>query len=271
MKDAQFRGVRLRDLLQSGWPTAAARFVSFGSRSVRNHSSSLPLDVVAQLDPIVALEFNGEPIDSQHGGPTRLIVPGKYLYKSVKWLERIELLAEDRLGYWEAEAGYHNGGDPWLEQRYLAGNLDRKQAAEILQNRELSGRDIVSLLAADLDLSGLSAVSAILRNADFRRSNLCGARFDKSNLSNAHFEGANLSRASFVEVDAEGANFQGADLRGANFTGCLLTGVTFCPIGEDNNDVKPAIIDQTTVLRIEAIEALMPEQRQFVAASLKTI
>jgi DMSO/TMAO reductase YedYZ molybdopterin-dependent catalytic subunit len=53
-----------------------------------------------------------------HGGPVRAIVPGRYFYKSLKWLEVIRVLEEDCPGYWEAEAGYHNGADPWQEQRY---------------------------------------------------------------------------------------------------------------------------------------------------------
>ncbi len=69
------------------------------------------------------------PCPVEHGGPLRMIVPGKYFYKSVKWLEAIERLPADRLGYWEAEAGYHNAADPWLEQRYVASSLTRQQAA----------------------------------------------------------------------------------------------------------------------------------------------
>src|SRR3546814_20925836 len=49
-----------------------------------------------------------------------MVVPGRYFYKSVKWLERVEALAEDRLGYWEAETGYHNNADPWPAVEYRA-------------------------------------------------------------------------------------------------------------------------------------------------------
>jgi DMSO/TMAO reductase YedYZ molybdopterin-dependent catalytic subunit len=44
-------------------------------------------------------------------------MPKWYLWKSAKWLRRIEFTAEDKPGYWETR-GYHNEADPWKEQRY---------------------------------------------------------------------------------------------------------------------------------------------------------
>jgi len=66
---------------------------------------------------LVAYEYEGRPISAEHGGPVRLLVPRLYFWKSAKWLEGIELTADERLGYWETR-GYHALGDPWLEQRY---------------------------------------------------------------------------------------------------------------------------------------------------------
>ena len=66
---------------------------------------------------MIAVEFEGEPLRAEHGGPARLLVPHLYLWKSAKWVTRIELLEHDVPGFWEA-AGYHNHGDPFLEQRY---------------------------------------------------------------------------------------------------------------------------------------------------------
>ena len=45
------------------------------------------------------------------------MIPGKYFWKSAKWLRALELRADDRPGFWE-RYGYHNDADPWLEQRY---------------------------------------------------------------------------------------------------------------------------------------------------------
>jgi DMSO/TMAO reductase YedYZ molybdopterin-dependent catalytic subunit len=61
--------------------------------------------------------FEGRPLEAEHGGPARLLVPHLYLWKSAKWVRGLTVTAQDEPGFWEA-AGYHNRGDPWLEQRY---------------------------------------------------------------------------------------------------------------------------------------------------------
>jgi DMSO/TMAO reductase YedYZ molybdopterin-dependent catalytic subunit len=65
----------------------------------------------------VVYEFDGAPLEAEHGGPARLLVPQLYFWKSAKWLRGLTLTREDRPGFWEA-AGYNNHGDPWKEQRY---------------------------------------------------------------------------------------------------------------------------------------------------------
>lgn len=65
----------------------------------------------------VVHDFNGAPLEPEHGGPARLLVPHLYLWKSAKWVRALSLMADDEPGFWEA-AGYHNHGDPWREQRY---------------------------------------------------------------------------------------------------------------------------------------------------------
>ena len=61
--------------------------------------------------------YEGEPLDPEHGGPARLLVPHLYFWKSAKWVRGLRLLDEDEPGFWEAH-GYHMYGDPWQEQRY---------------------------------------------------------------------------------------------------------------------------------------------------------
>jgi DMSO/TMAO reductase YedYZ molybdopterin-dependent catalytic subunit len=65
----------------------------------------------------LAHSFDGAPLEPEHGGPARLLVPHLYFWKSAKWVRGLTLSAEDKPGFWE-EAGYHNRGDPWKEQRY---------------------------------------------------------------------------------------------------------------------------------------------------------
>jgi uncharacterized protein YjbI with pentapeptide repeats len=198
-----------------------------------------------------------------------MVIPEKYFYKSLKWLERIDLLAEDRLGYWEREAGYHNGADPWLEQRYIVPNLDRKMIAEALGKRDFTSKTFQGLDARGLYLAGLKAHGALLRDANFQYVNLEQACFDSANLSNAHLEGSNLRNATFINADVEGANFRGADLRGANFTGASIFGTTFYPENiEASRCFGPSQIDCTTCIDEVAIDTLTPSQQLFIRQAL---
>ena len=66
---------------------------------------------------ILAIIFDGSPINDKHGGPVRAIIPKFYFYKSAKWVVRMTFLKNDKLGYWEMR-GYSNSADPWKEERY---------------------------------------------------------------------------------------------------------------------------------------------------------
>lgn len=268
--DMAFEGLRLADLLaEAGGPALGARYVSFQARSDRGHSTSLPLDQVHALDPLVVFAANGAPLPEEHGGPVRMVVPGKYFYKSVKWLERISLLADDRLGYWEGETGYHNNADPWAEQRYIARNLDRRRIKKVMAERSMVGLDLLGLVAADVDLSGLKAQGAKLRNADFRRARLTGADFTGANLSNAHLDGADLRHARLIEADLEGASFAGADLRGTDLTGASLFGASFGPEPSDGERSRPpARVDGTTRIAADQLDRLSPAQQTLVAQAV---
>src|SRR4051812_47054430 len=81
------------------------------------YRTNLPLEDMTGGQAWIAYEYDGEPLDPEHGGPARLLVPHLYFWKSAKWVRGLELLIEDRPGFWET-AGYHNYGDPWKEQRY---------------------------------------------------------------------------------------------------------------------------------------------------------
>ena len=261
--DVPFKGVSLKSLLQQVAIEPDAKFVSFVSRSPRRHSTSLPIDVALQHDCLIALEAEGKPLEFGHGGPIRNIVPRKYFYKSVKWLERIELLSEDRLGYWEADAGYHNLADPWKEQRYMASTIDRRTAAKLIDSKDFSNRDLRSIDASDRNLDGLDASGAGLRDASFARCSLVGADFSNANLSNASFVGANLSQATFSETDVEGADFSGANLSSVDLRGCSLIGASFF---RESSDGPVSAEVGTAVFSISQLESLSPSQREFVAA-----
>ena len=107
--------MRTATLLEMARPRAEARFVSMTSYD--GYTTNLTLADFAAADVMIAHSWEGAPLSRQHGGPVRLVLPRLYFWKSPKWLTRIELLAEDRPGFWEVR-GYHNQGDPWLEERY---------------------------------------------------------------------------------------------------------------------------------------------------------
>ena len=65
----------------------------------------------------VVWTHEGRPLPTDHGGPVRLLVPHLYFWKSAKWISRITVMDHDEQGFWERN-GYHDRGDPWLEQRY---------------------------------------------------------------------------------------------------------------------------------------------------------
>jgi DMSO/TMAO reductase YedYZ molybdopterin-dependent catalytic subunit len=81
------------------------------------YTTNLPLADVTGGRAWVAYEYEGEPLDPEHGGPARLLVPHLYFWKSAKWVRGLNVTAEDEPGFWE-NYGYHNYGDPWKEQRY---------------------------------------------------------------------------------------------------------------------------------------------------------
>ena len=82
--------------------------------------TNLPLADFLGEDCLFAWRHNGQDLEPDHGYPLRLVVPRLYAWKSAKWVRGIELLAEDRPGFWEEwdHGGYHMRGDPWTEQRF---------------------------------------------------------------------------------------------------------------------------------------------------------
>jgi DMSO/TMAO reductase YedYZ molybdopterin-dependent catalytic subunit len=81
------------------------------------YTTNLPLEDLKDGKAWIAYEYEGEPLEAEHGGPARLLVPHLYFWKSAKWVRGLELRDHDEPGFWEGY-GYHNYGDPWREQRY---------------------------------------------------------------------------------------------------------------------------------------------------------
>lgn len=113
--DNEFAGVAMRHLLDQVKPRETARFAMLHSHD--GYTTNVSLDMLSDPDVILAHSWDGAPLTREHGGPVRLIMPRYYLWKSAKWLKRIEFMADDKPGFWE-NRGYHMTGDPWREQRY---------------------------------------------------------------------------------------------------------------------------------------------------------
>jgi len=111
----QWRGVRFADI---------AAFVEVGERATHimcygsdDYSTNLSLEEALKPDVLLVHTFEDNPLESEHGGPVRMITPQLYAWKGAKWICRIEFMREDRLGFWE-QRGYSNTAKPWQNDRY---------------------------------------------------------------------------------------------------------------------------------------------------------
>jgi DMSO/TMAO reductase YedYZ molybdopterin-dependent catalytic subunit len=110
----RWSGVSLAALLRDAQPSEHARFVRFRDGGL--YDTTIELEHALRDDVLLATTMHGEPLSARHGAPLRLVAPQKYAWKSVKWLRRIELLADDAPGFWERR-GWHAGADPWRGER----------------------------------------------------------------------------------------------------------------------------------------------------------
>ncbi|MDP9363063.1 MAG: sulfite oxidase-like oxidoreductase [Chloroflexota bacterium] len=113
--DNAWEGVAGGEILARAKPLPEARFVLLHAEA--GYTANLPLDAFAGEGTLLATANNGVALSPEHGAPVRAIVPSRYAWKSAKWLRGIELLAEDRPGFWEGY-GYHDNADPWREERF---------------------------------------------------------------------------------------------------------------------------------------------------------
>ena len=113
--DNHWQGVTARDLIAMVEVSDKARHVLF--HAVDGYTTNVTIEQFNQDDVLLVHSWEGAPISRQHGGPVRVLIPRLYLWKSAKWIRRIEFAIPDKPGFWE-DRGYHNNGDPWLEERY---------------------------------------------------------------------------------------------------------------------------------------------------------
>ena len=87
------------------------------AHSYGGYTTNIPLEDLLDGKAWIAFEADGEPLDPEHGGPARLLVPHLYFWKSAKWVRALTMMPTDDPGFWE-QSGYHLHGDPWQEERY---------------------------------------------------------------------------------------------------------------------------------------------------------
>jgi DMSO/TMAO reductase YedYZ molybdopterin-dependent catalytic subunit len=113
--DTVWEGVSVDTLLaEAGQDDAYPYLLAFCDGG---YTTNVPLEDVTGGKAWVAFGYDGEPLEPEHGGPARMLIPHLYFWKSAKWVRGLTLTFDDEPGFWETY-GYHNHGDPWLEQRY---------------------------------------------------------------------------------------------------------------------------------------------------------
>ena len=110
-----WQGILFTDVMKLVTPKPEAKFVM--AHCYGGYTTNVSLDVLLDDDVLFAHSHDGGPLTPQHGGPMRLVVPKRYGWKSAKWVNGIEFMAEDEPGFWEMR-GYHMEGDPWKEERF---------------------------------------------------------------------------------------------------------------------------------------------------------
>jgi DMSO/TMAO reductase YedYZ molybdopterin-dependent catalytic subunit len=114
--DTNWQGVTIDDLLAAcGLSEPPAPYVL--AECDGGYTTNLPVEDLIEGKAMIATRYEGQPLEPEHGGPARLLVPHLYFWKSAKWVRGIQFREGDEPGFWEA-LGYHMYGDPWREQRY---------------------------------------------------------------------------------------------------------------------------------------------------------
>ena len=111
--DTRWAGVSLDVLFEAVRPTGDyLSILSYGG-----YTTNVPLEDATDGKAWIAVSYDDEPLEPEHGGPARFLIPHLYFWKSAKWVRGLEVRDDDQPGFWEVN-GYHNYGDPWHEQRY---------------------------------------------------------------------------------------------------------------------------------------------------------
>lgn len=113
--DTVWEGVKFTEFVKLFGVKPSARYVI--AHCDHGYTTNLPIEAMMEDDVLLAYKYDGKFLEPDHGFPVRTLVPKRYFWKSAKFLRGLEFSSVDKPGFWE-QAGYHNDGDPWKEERY---------------------------------------------------------------------------------------------------------------------------------------------------------
>lgn len=113
--DTPWQGVLVDDILADAGIAAPTPYTL--AHGYDGYSTNVPYADLTDGKAMVATLYEGKPLEAEHGGPARLLVPHLYFWKSAKWISGLQFTEKDEPGFWELR-GYHIYGDPWREQRF---------------------------------------------------------------------------------------------------------------------------------------------------------
>lgn len=113
--ETEWEGVSIDDLLAAAGIAPPSAWLLALSHD--DYDTNVPIADLLGGRAMIATRYDGKPLEPEHGGPARLLVPHLYFWKSAKWIKGLRFTARDEAGFWELR-GYHMYGDPWRQQRY---------------------------------------------------------------------------------------------------------------------------------------------------------
>jgi DMSO/TMAO reductase YedYZ molybdopterin-dependent catalytic subunit len=113
--DVKWTGIKVSDFIKAIEFDPLAKHVM--EHCYGGYITNISIDDFLREENFFAFNLFGEPLSAEHGGPMRLVVPHLYAWKSAKWINGLEFLESEELGFWERN-GYHRRGEPWAEERY---------------------------------------------------------------------------------------------------------------------------------------------------------
>lgn len=113
--DTRWTGIPFTEVMRQIQPLPGAEHVLI--HCYGGYTTNMTLAELLDDDVMFAHTYEDRPLEAEHGGPMRLLVPKLYLWKSAKWVNGLEFVDANQPGFWE-RYGYHMHGDPWAEERF---------------------------------------------------------------------------------------------------------------------------------------------------------